>query len=106
MAAAPSPIITTEQPDKIPQNRTIPGQTSDYYLNKVLYFNPSTLVYDSPKLTINRTATAKISTTPRNQIKTGYFKPCSTCSTTYKWAVVEVMVPPPGKCRWTYTYDH
>ena len=106
MAAAPAPQIGDEQPDKIPQYLTITGQTSDYYTNKMVYFNPQTLVYEAPKLQVNMAATAKISTTPRNQIKSGYFKPCSSCSTTYQWAVVEVMVPAPGKCRWMYTYDN
>ena len=106
MAAAPAPQIIDEQPDKIPHNITTTGQTSNYFTNKMVYFNPQTLVYEAPKLQLNMAATAKISTTPRNQIKSGYFKPCSTCSTTYQWAVVEVMFPAPGKCRWTYTYDN
>jgi len=106
MAAAPVPKISDKQPEKIPQYLTINGQTSKYLTNKLVYFNPQTLVFEAPKLRVNMAATAKISTTPRNQIKSGYFKPCSSCSTTYQWAIVEVMVPPPGKCRWTYTYDN
>ena len=106
ISAAPSPILQSEQPDKTPQDLSISGQFSVYFVNKIIYFNPKTLVFESPKLSVNRTVTAKINTTPRNQIKSGYFKPCNTCSTTYQWGLVEVMVPPPGKCRWTYTYDH
>ena len=106
MAAVPAPIIRLEQPDKDPQYIVNYHNSNNHFVNKIVYFNPETLVYESPKLKVNASVTAVVSSIPRNQIKSGYFKPCSTCSTTYHWAVVEVMVPPPGKCRWTYTYDH
>jgi hypothetical protein len=106
MAAVPVSHSGDEQPDILPQYSTIDGHASKYFTNKLVYFNPQTLVYEAPKLRLNMAATAKVSTTPRNQIKSGFFKPCSSCSTTYQWAIVEVMVPAPGKCRWTYTYDN
>lgn len=105
IAAVPTPVNEDVDPDKYPHSAYNVAQTTSHFTNKIINFNPNKLVLETPIRRVNMAEAAKVQTTPRNEIKSGYFKPCDSCSLKYRWAIVEVQFPGQGLCRWTYTYD-